>query len=105
MQNFSLFIYLTSMFHSNVSRLEILPLINDALCKQISSLVFTRRLDLRSININKNFRTIADVQPRPQDAGLWSLDSGPWTLDAGLWTLDPGRWSLDVGLWTLDAGL
>ena len=94
------------MFHLNVSRLEILPLINDALRKQISSLVFTRRLDLRSININKGIfvqSLMFNLVPRTLDFGVWTLDPGPWMLDSGRWTLDVGVWTLDSGLWTLDS--
>ena len=106
LQNFSLFIYLTSMFHSNVFRLEILPLINDVLSQQISSLVFTWRLDLRSININKGiFVQSLMFNPvlRTLDFGVWTLDPGRWSLDVGLWTLDSKPWTLDSRQWTPDA--
>ena len=106
LQNFSLFIYLTSMFHSNVFRLEILPLINDVLRQQISSLVFTWRLDLRSININKGiFVQSLMFKPvlRTLDFGVWTLDPGRWSLDVGLWTLDSKPWTLDSRQWTPDA--
>ena len=106
LQNFSLFIYLTSMFHSNVFRLEILPLINDVLRQQISSLVFTWRLDLRSININKGiFVQSLMFNPvlRTLDFGVWTLDPGRWSLDVGLWTLDSKPWTLDSRQWTPDA--
>ena len=106
LQNFSLSIYLTSMFHSNVFRLEILPLINDVLRQQISSLVFTWRLDLRSININKGiFVQSLMFNPvlRTLDFGVWTLDPGRWSLDVGLWTLDSKPWTLDSRQWTPDA--
>ena len=106
LQNFSLFIYLTSMFHSNVFRLEILPLINDVLRQQISSLVFTWRLDLRSININKGiFVQSLMFNPvlRTLDFGVWTLDPERWSLDVGLWTLDSKPWTLDSRQWTPDA--
>ena len=106
LQNFSLFIYLTSMFHSNVFRLEILPLINDVLRQQISSLVFTWRLDLWSININKGiFVQSLMFNPvlRTLDFGVWTLDPGRWSLDVGLWTLDSKPWTLDSRQWTPEA--